>query len=331
MSIDFEPLDLNSIQKEVKRINSGEGAENEFMQQYVRMPERDGFVLLRFLPRKKGQQFFCATRIHTLKNPATGKMTQYHCPRDLSKDANGKEAWRGDCIICSLYHSLWQKSERLNGKDQENMQNQARELKPLERYYYNVIVRSESDGKGGTLKNVGPKIYSCGKQVHSKIMLAINGDQVTGEKELGDITRPDTGCDFRLVKKVVKSGAREYPNYDNSRFEDPSVAGTQEEMAKWFGNLIDLAMLRKLKSADELKHALRVHCGMVVEEDNNDLNEFYGQAVREPAKSAGSTLAAGADKIREEDIAPKQSPSKTKQVEEDSMADEDFLKELGAI
>lgn len=331
MSIDFEPLDLSSIQKEVKRINSSEGAENEFMQQFVRMPEREGFVLMRLLPRKKGwQQFFSATRIHTLTNPSTGRRTQYHCPRELTKDASGKESWRGDCIICSLYHNMWQKSERLVGKDQENLQNQARELKPLERYYYNVIVRSESDGKGGTLKNTGPKIFSCGKQVHTKIMLAIQGDPVTGEKGYGDITRPDVGRDLRLVKKVSKSGSREFPNYDNSKFEEPSVAGTQEEMERWFSNLIDLKMLRKLKSPDELKHALRIHCGMVVEEESNDLNEFYGQAVRQAASSSASMSAAGADKIREEDIAPKQAPQKAKS-EDESMADEDFLKELGAM
>jgi hypothetical protein len=70
---------------------------------------------------------------------------------------------------------------------------------------------------------------------------------------------------------------------------------------------------------------------MVVEEDSNDLNEFYGQATRQPAKPASSTLATGADKIRDEDIAPKQASQKPKQADDDSMADEDFLKELGAM
>lgn len=340
MGIDYEELDLNEIRNEHKRLSQdNQGAANdEYIKTYVRMPERDGFVSMRILPRKKGQKLFCATRIHTLTNPTTGQKRTYHCPKEFSKDAaTGREYWRGDCIICKVYHDTWQKSETLSGKEQENMQNRARELKPLERYYYNVIVRSEKDNRTGqTTTNVGPKIFSCGKQVHAKIMLAIAGDDSTGEKSLGDITHPVTGRDFRLIKKVVKSGPREYPNYDNSKFEEASSAGTSEELERWLSNLHDLTQQRKLKNAEELKHALRVHTGMVTEgTQDTELEEFRsGMGVPASASpktpAAIETIVAGAEKVREESLTPKQS-AKSVVGEDESLADDEFLKELEGI
>lgn len=340
MGIDYEELDLNEIKKEHQRLSKdNQGAANdEYIKTYVRMPERDGFVLMRILPRKKGKNIFCATRIHTLTNPTTGQKRTYHCPKEFGKDpATGREYWRGDCIICKVYHDTWQKSEGLSGKEQENMQNRARELKPLERYYYNVIVRSEKDGRTGqTMTNVGPKIFSCGKQVHAKIMLAISGDPSTGEVALNDITHPVTGRDFRLIKKVTKSGAREYPNYDNSKFEDPSSAGSPEELERWFSNLHDLSQQRKLKTAEELKHALRVHTGMITEgAQDTELDEFRpGMGVPASASprtpAAVESIVAGAEKVREESLAPKQA-AKPAVGEDESLADDEFLKELEGI
>lgn len=340
MAIDYEGLDLNEIRNEHKRLSQdNQGAANdEYIKNYVRMPDRDGFVLMRILPRKKGQRLFCATRIHTLTNPTTGQKKTYHCPKEFTKNsATGREQWTGDCIVCKVYHDTWQKSETLSGKEQENMQNKARELKPVERYYYNVIVRSEKDGRTGqVVNNVGPKIFSCGKQVHAKIMLAIVGDDSTGEKSLGDITHPVEGRDFRLIKKVVKSGPREYPNYDNSKFEEPSSAGTSEELERWLSNLHDLTQQRKLKTADELKHALRVHTGMVTEGANDSELDEFRSGMGVPHSAVGKTPAAiesivnGADKVREEPLSPKQA-AKSIVGEDESLADDEFLKELEGI
>jgi len=332
MAIDFEPLDLDQIKKENKRLTS-EGkmiGNEEYQQKFVRMPVQEGFVAMRILPRRKGQEVYGCTRIHTITNPTTGVKSQCHCPRELTKNSKGYDQWIGDCIICKYYTDLWQKSEGLSGKEQESLQNKARELKPLERYYYNVIVRSESDGKNGIKTNVGPKIYSCGKTVHTKIMISINGDEAAGEPALGDITHPNTGRDFKLVKKITKSGYKEFPNYDNSRFEEPSSAGTQQELQTWFANLHDLTSLRVIKTPEDIKHALRIHTGMISEGDknNDELDEFYNS--KRVVSSVSSASTQPASKVRDDIVAPKQE-SKSAATVEESMADDDFLKELGNI
>lgn len=337
MGFDYEPLDLNELKKESKRVNSesNTGQNEEYFAKYVRLPDRDGFVLMRFLPKRKGQKLYCVTRIHTLNNPTTNQKRIYHCPKTLTDTDRGPQ-WRGDCIICKYYSDLWQKSDGLAGKDQEDMRNSARELKPVERYYYNVIVRSEVDPKNKSIvgTNVGPKIYSCGKQVHAKILRAIFGDEAAGEKELGDITHPTTGRDFRLVKKVVKSGNREYPNYDFSKFEEVSSSGTSEELEKWLTNLQDLQSLRVIKSGDDIKHALRVHCGMIMEGQQDDSLDEFRNSSGSSSKStlSSSNVISGSDSIDEEILSVKKTAKVVSKTDDSaSLADDDFLKELEGI
>ena len=228
MSLEYESLDMNVVISEAKRVSEEPGANqgnSDYLEKFVRLPERDGYVLLRILPRKKGSAGpavpWCATRVHTLNNPVTRQKRTYHCPRNILRDERGNDRWKGDCIICTYLADLWARSEKTSGKEQEELRKQYRNMKAVERYYFNVIVRSEKDKDGNIKKNVGPKIYSCGKTVYSKITRAIRGDEKAGEKALGDVSHPMNGRDFRVVKKVVKGGGgEEYPNYDNSKFED---------------------------------------------------------------------------------------------------------------
>lgn len=335
MGIDYEPLDLNELKKEAQRMNS-EGTQSyndDYYTKYVRLPERDGFVLMRFLPKRKGQKLFCASRLHTLNNPTNNQKRTFHCPKVLTEMDKGSQ-WRGECIICKYYSDLWQKSDSLYGKEQEDMRQDARQLKPVERYYYNVIVRSEVDPKTkSTSSNVGPKIYSCGKQVHAKIFRAIFGDEAAGEAGYGDITHPTTGRDFRLVKKVSKSGNREYPNYDFSKFEEPSNAGTPEELEKWLNSLADLQSLRIVKNSEELKHALRVHCGMIVEgNQSDDLDEFRQAKVSTKSLSQSSSQSTNiiSDKV-DETVLQKKDVKAVVGDDDASLADDEFLKELEGI
>jgi len=337
MSTAYEALDMNEVMMESERVNAEPGNNNEeYLAKFVRMPEREGFVLMRFLPRKKGTKLFCATRTHTLTNPTTKQKRAYHCPKELVQiERNGKlvPSWKGDCIICKYYSDLWQKSESMSGKEQEAQQNRARDIKPVERYYYNVIVRQEKDPKTGEVqKNVGPKIYSCGKQVHAKIMRAIVGDKDAGETPLGDITNPVSGRDFKVVKKITKSGPREFPNYDFSKFEGESPAGESDELDTWLENIHDLQALRKVKTEEELRHALRVHLGMVQEgesEKDDDLDEFrnatgVGEETSTPAATAGD------DSVRSELVTQTAETSKPSE-EQELLADDDFMKELDAV
>lgn len=330
----YEALDMNELAQEAKRVSDeNQGGGGGDMEKYVRLPERDGFSLLRFLPRRKGTPFFVVTRVHTLNNPATRQKRTYHCPKTLVKTDRG-DRWQGDCIICKYYNDLWQKSEGLSGKAQEELQNQARAIKPVERYYYNCIVRQEKDKDGNIKKNVGPKIYSCGKTVHSKIIRAILGDATAGEKPLGDVSHPTNGRDFRVVKKVVKGGGgNEYPNYDNSKFEDPSPAGSPDELEKWTDNAHDLQALRVLKTADELKHALRVHLGMVRDGDggqDDDLAEFRN-AGRAPEAAPAASRPAVTQTVREELATAAPAKQETSNAADDIMADDDFMKELSGM
>jgi hypothetical protein len=336
MSTDYEALDMSELQHEAKRVSDeGNTGGGDYLEKFVRLPERDGFSLLRFMPRKKGTPFFVVTRVHTLNNPVTRQKRTFHCPKTLVKTERG-DKWQGDCIICKYYSDLWQKSEGATGKEQEDLQNKARAIKPVERYYYNVIVRSEKDKDGNVKKNVGPKIYSCGKTVHSKIIRAILGDPTAGEKPLGDVSNPTNGRDFRVVKKTVKGGGgAEYPNYDQSKFEDPSPIGSPDELEKWLENTHDLQALRVLKSPDELKHALRVHCGMVRDEASGDdeLEEF-----RTATAAAMSTKPSAPVASVREDLAVSTQPaakapasSVDNAAAEDVLADDDFMSELSKM
>lgn len=338
MTADYEPLDLAEVQNEYTRVSAEPGTfqGEDFLEKFVRLPERDGYTLMRILPRKKGNKLYVGTRVHTLNNPsqkdAFGKPKKrtFHCPKALVQTEKGPR-WQGECIICKYYSDLWQKSEGLSGKAQEDLQNQARAIKPVERYYYNVIVRSEKDKEGVTHKNVGPKVYSCGKTVHAKIMRAIVGDETAGEKALGDVSHPTTGRDFRVVKKVVKGGGgMEYPNYDNSKFEEASPVGSPDELATWVENLHDLQALRAVKDTEELRQALRVHLGMVSTpagvEDDHDLDEF-----RNAGDGASTSHSVASEAVREELTVGTTTSTKSDAPAEDLLADDDFMKELGSM
>ena len=73
MTTEYEALDLSEMQSEYERVTAEPGApqQGEYLKNFVRLPERDGYVHLRLLPRKKGGKFYCATRVHTLFNPTT--------------------------------------------------------------------------------------------------------------------------------------------------------------------------------------------------------------------------------------------------------------------
>lgn len=329
MGLDYEPLDMAEVATEAERVNAEPGSQgNDFLDKFVKLPERDGFVLMRVLPRKKGNKLYCATRTHRLTNPHAADPKKaaksLHCPKELVMTDRGPK-WQGECIICKYYSDLWQKSEKLSGKAQEDLQQRAREIKPVERYYYNVIVRQEKQKDNSILKNVGPKIYSCGKTVHAKIMRAIVGDANAGEKPLGDITHPANGRDFRLVKKVVNvGGGAEYPNYDLSKFEEPTALGEMDDMQGWIANLHDLQALRTLKDEEVLKHELKVHLGLVKEEGaKDDLAEF-----RNGPSNSGTETAEAEDVVREELTSKPATQATAKKAEEDVLADDDFMAEL---
>jgi hypothetical protein len=318
----YDALDISEIAAESVRVNSKTSTQEN--NTYVRYPSGQGtgegnsFITLRFLPRRKGEHLFCSVKYHFLKD-SNGNRKIFFSPKKLTKTEKGDYRWVGENTVIDKYlRDLWAKSEKVTGKAQEDFRNQYREIKGIERYYYNVIVRQEKDPKTGEIiKNSGPKILSCGKTIHAQIVRAIVGDEAAGEEPLGDITNPKTGRDFKLVKKIVKgANGVEYPNYDQSKFVDPSPLGTPDEIEKWVDNLHDLQAIRVIKTEDELKHALKVHLGLITEDTDDESyksEEFASSGPRE------SLIEDTTDKVS------------VVSEEEEIMADDEFLKEIDGL
>lgn len=333
---EFGSVDLEEVVNEGTRLNEG-GAGN-FLDQFVPMPEvkpgQTGSVALRILPPAKGERLFQYNRTHKINGRSV------HCPRPLK---DGKWERNVPCPICDYYSSLWKeidKLEKKHGKDcpeAEPLKQEARDLKPTERYYYNAIVRTMLvDGK--ELKNVGPRILSVGIKVHKMIIRAICGEEGDPESKLGDVTSLKAGWDF-IIRKEVSTGDG-YPNYDRSGFaRSQSVAGSPEEIAKWAENLHDLKKLRNPREMAYLEKELAIHRGLIPDEaegfDTAGFDAKWGGGKSNTEKEV-ETLAAKAAAQTTTDTAPvTETVTETTTIDapasEDvtmSGVDEDFLKEL---
>lgn len=286
MSYEFQELNMNEITQEAAAINK----DSTIMDMFVKMPEKDGFVLLRFLPPVKNKPLFCVTRIHRLGNRS------FHCVRTRKHFPNGiywvneSNNPAEDCPICQEYSRLWKVSNNQSGEQQSRTQAQAREIKPIERYYWNVIVRQQVNNRTGQVeKNVGPKILSCGKTLQSIILESINGSELTGRPKLGNITHPVTGRDFRIIKKITKgSGGSEYPKYDQSRFEDPCNLGEDEQIKQWLDAMHDLEALKQFRPRHELIEAMKEHFGS---KSGGTTNSWEGNASPMQIKAQSAPVA----------------------------------------
>lgn len=281
MTYEFQELNMNEINQEAAAINR----DSTIMDMFVKMPDKDGFVLLRFLPPMKDKPLFSVTRIHRIGNRS------FHCCRQRKHFPNGifwvnpSNNPAEDCPICQEYSRLWKVSNSQSGEQQNRTQAQAREIKPIERYYWNVIVRQQVNNKTGQIeKNVGPKILSCGKTLQSIILESINGSELTGRQKLGNITHPVTGRDFRIIKKIVKgSGGSEYPKYDQSRFEDVSNLGEDEQIKSWLVNMHDLEALKQFRPRNELIEAMKEHFNGKVSTSAEWSEQSAGQGIMAPS------------------------------------------------
>lgn len=296
-------IDLNKIRNENQRLKA-QGGNSNFLDNFVRMPEGTGFVTVRILPPAPGKDLpYAVTRTHRLNTH------NFHCLCTLVGDR-----WEGRCPICDYYRFLWRESDNTTDKEEKDrLIAEARSVKYMERFYYNVIVR---EGPG---VNVGPKILSCGKQLHRIITLAMTGDpEDPNDPGLGDVTDLQHGFDLKVKKTVTKGSDMSYPSFLESKFLAESVAGTAAEIAKWMASLHDLDALRndQLKTPDELRKAVRVFRGF--EKDDSlgfDPSEF--------SKPSSTTTTQ-----ETQPVTPKK-PSVTKVEEGDaSLLEQDWLEDL---
>lgn len=290
---EFGALDLEEVAGEKSRLETkGQGG---FLDQFVPMPEvktgESGEVVVRILPPVKGGKLFQYNRIHTING------RKIHCPRPL---VNGK--WDRDtpCPICDYYNALWReadKAEEAGNKEQaEALKKEARSIKPIERYYYNALVRSMVvDGK--TVNNVGPRILSVGKILHQMIIRAIVSEKP--QEKLGDITHIETGYDF-IITKEMRS---EFPNYDRSNFaRESSPLGDKELVSQVVANMHDLTKFRNLKPVSELEKELAIHRGLIAD-DSETFNVEQFDAKYQGQGTTATSASVPADVTSEEEIA----------------------------
>lgn len=330
MSEEFGSLNLDEMAGEASRLGS-EGVEGNFLDQFVPMPEvkpgATGSVALRLLPPIKGGKLYQYNRVHTIND------RKVHCPRPLN---NGKWDRNVQCPICDYYSSLWKQIDKLakagHVDQSDKLKEEARSIKPIERYYYNAIVRSLAVDGGEVKKNVGPRILSVGKGLHTMIIRAIVGDDADPDSKLGNITDPKIGYDF-IIRKEVTPGEG-FPKYDRSAFaRSPSPLGTPEEIAMWQSMLHDLTKLRNPKGLEVLEKELAIHRGLIPDEvesfDAADFDAKWRQKNGVEAKDQVKELMGYNKTVAVSGgVAMTETPVETKKVEDAPVENEDFLKEL---
>ena len=252
---EFGSLDLDEMMGEDARLN--EAGQANFLEQFVPMPDvkpgQTGTVSVRILPPVRGGKLYQYNRTHKMNNRSI------HCPRPL---VNGKWERTIDCPVCDYYSGLWKQADNLEKAGHVNeatkLKTEARLIKPVERYYYNAIVRSMPGEGGATLTNVGPRILSVGKLLHKQLIRAIVGEGGDPDSKLGNFTDLKSGYDF-IIRKEVTSGDG-FPKYERSGFaRSTSPAGTPDEVKKWAEMLHDLTKLRNPKDLDYLEKELAIH------------------------------------------------------------------------
>lgn len=289
---EFGTINIEEMQKEHERVNSEGG--NNFLDQFVPMPDppagKTASLVVRLLPPAKGGKLFQYTRYHKING------RKVHCPRPLTAD--GKWDKKVPNPIADYYSALWRKADKVKAEDGENevykeLVAEARDIKPVERYYYNAVVR-ELVVNGEKQKNVGPRILSVGKTLHSKILIALFGDET--EKKLGNVTDLKNGFDF--VIRVTKDG--EFPKYDRSSFDrDPTPAGKPEEIAEWAKNLHDLSKFRIILPLERLEKELAIHRHLIEDDAEgfnvDDFDSKYASAHNLGGDELGEMPSSGAN------------------------------------
>jgi len=334
----FGSINLEEMIIEDNRLNNEPSVNGGFLEQFVPMPEvkpgQTGSVSVRILPPPfGGDNFYQYNRTHKINGRSV------HCPRPL---VNGKWDFKIPCPICEYYNSLWKnidKIEREHGKDcheVESLKSDARDLKPIERYYYNAIVRSMVL-EGKEVKNIGPRILSVGKILHTMVFNAIFGVKGDLDSKLGNITCIKNGYDF-IIRKAVTLGSEGFPKYDSSGFaRNSSPAGNSEEIEKWSKSLHDLTKLRNPSDVIRIEKELAIHRGLIPDEKQTfDINGFDVKwSKKNPEESVKKEVSEETTKVQVSvpDGVPSSKKSSAKKsaspvVEDVSIEDEDFLKEL---
>ena len=330
MSQNYDAVDMSVFIEEAERFEESDNDNKDFLKNFVIMPEKEGFIVVRLMPPSRGKKLFCTTRTHRLlkgKEKKGGR--NFHCPRELVTGKNGKKFWvdtdsKNPCPICMYTRGVWSWVEAAGGRDTPEGKVHAEEygrIKAIERYYYNAMVRV-FDKKGNLERSDGPKILSIGKSLHEKIVRRAVGDPKAGLKGLGDIADLLLGRDLRIVKKLRP--VTFYPYYDESDFQEPSALGDdKEQVDEWLSKMHDLGALRVLKPMDELDIALQKYTGAIPDDDTSfDMSKYQKKDLAEQV--------ATEKKAKTAESKPAVKPAVVSSSGDDVLAEKEFLAGLGS-
>lgn len=206
---------------------------------------QDGDTRIRILPRLDSEEFYVVCRQHYLRDG--------HNPNTIQCDKKMVEGkWTGDCPICDHYASLWKQAETYHsGSDSHrDITDKARVLKPVERYYYNVISSRQTSV---SVEDSTPKLMSVGKSLHEQIMATVCnlGDD-------GDIQSPTSGRDFIIRKETGRFQG--FPIYTSQSCAPTELKTPVDDLLEKSYDLTQIAAKWK-KTPDQMADALRKFLG----------------------------------------------------------------------
>jgi len=210
-------IDLEALRKKHEELTNptAGNANSDFLKKFYQIPE--GSNAIRILPWKdEGREFYAETKIHRVPQP-DNTVRNVHC-RKIHGEA---------CPLCDTYYALW----KTGRKEDEDL---ARQIKPRARYYMNILDRESGD----------VKILSIGVILFKKIIAAML------DEDFGDITDPENGHDFKIVK--IMEG--QWPKYDQSQPRPKSEPmGSKAEIASVMDSLHEIHDLVKLEEYEDVK------------------------------------------------------------------------------
>ena len=210
-------IDLNKLRAKHEQLNNPQAgnSNSDFLKKFYQIPE--GSNAVRILPWKdEDREFYAETKIHRITGP-DGNVKNHHC-----RKVHGEP-----CPICDVYFGLW----KTGRKEDEDL---ARQIKPRARYYMNVLDRDSGD----------VKILSVGVILFKKIVGAML------DEDFGDITDPEAGHDFKIVKEMDG----QWPKYDQSQPRPKaSPLGSNSEVAEIMDSLHEIHDLVKLEEYEAFK------------------------------------------------------------------------------
>jgi hypothetical protein len=231
-------IDLDALRKKHEQLNNPGGSTSnntDFLNKFYQIPE--GSNAVRILPWKDDEkEFYAETKIHRVPGP-DNNVRNIHC-----RKVHGE-----NCPMCDLYYALW----KTGRKEDEDL---ARQIKPRARYYMNVLDRESGD----------IKILSVGVILFKKVIAAML------DEDFGDITDPESGHDFKIVKEMDG----QWPKYDQSAPRPKSSKlGTPAEVASCMESLHEIHDLVKLEEYEEVKQAAQALSGVSAPQGNTKQSE----------------------------------------------------------